>query len=62
MPKCPKCRKELATPLKKWNYVRFTVELFECACGTKFREYARNGKYNFTLKFEKGKDKGFVKV
>jgi hypothetical protein len=60
MAKCPKCRKEVAGPSKKWKYSKFSVELFECVCGTKFREYARNGKHSFTLKFEKGK--GFVKA
>jgi hypothetical protein len=62
MAKCPKCRTEVVKPSKEWKYGQFTVALFECACGTRFREYARNGKYSFTLKFERGKDKGFVKA
>ena len=61
MVKCPECKKEVAKPSKKWDYARFTVELFECGrCGTKFREYASDGKYSFTLKLEKGK--GYVKA
>lgn len=62
MAKCPECKKEVAKSSKKWKYSAFTVELFECACGTKFREYSRNSKHIFTLKFKKGKDKSFVRA
>ncbi|MCJ7631256.1 hypothetical protein MUP77_02475 [Candidatus Bathyarchaeota archaeon] len=62
MAKCPECKKEVVKPSKEWKYGQFRAELFECGCGTKFREYSRNGKLVFTLKFKKGKDKGFVKA
>jgi len=62
MAKCPECKKEIAKPSKKWKYGQFTVELFECVCGTKVRHYFRSGKYSFTLKFKKGKDKRYTKV
>lgn len=62
MAKCPECKKEVAKPSKKWKYAVFSVELFECGCGTKFRKYSKNGTHSFTLKLKKGKDKRFVKV
>lgn len=62
MAKCPECKKEVVKPSKKWKYAVFTVELFECGCGTKFREYSQKGKHSHTLKFKKGEDKGFVKA
>jgi hypothetical protein len=62
MAKCPECKKEVPKPSKKWKYSRYTVEQFVCSCGTKFREYSGNGKHAFTLKYKKGKDKGFVKA
>jgi len=58
--KCPKCKTEVAKPSKKWKYWQFTVEVFECSCGTKFREYTRDGRHSFTLKLEKGK--GYIKA
>jgi len=61
MVKCPECKKEVAKPSKKWKYAIYTVELLECGCGTKFRQYLRNGKCSFALKFQKGKEKSFVK-
>jgi hypothetical protein len=57
-----RCRKEAAKPSKKWKYVVLTVERFECNYGTEFREYSTNGKHDFTLKFKKGKDKGFIRT
>jgi hypothetical protein len=62
MAKCPICGTEVVKPSKKWKYGKFNAESFDCHCGTKFREYTLDGKHSFTLKFEKGKDKGFVKV
>jgi uncharacterized protein with PIN domain len=63
MVRCPTCKTEIAKPSKKWKYAQFEVKFFECTnCGTKIREYSENGKYAFTLKFRKGKDKKFVKV
>lgn len=62
MTKCPECKKEVAKASKKWKFSGYVVELFECGCGTKFREYLRNGKHGFTLKFKKGKDKSYVKA
>lgn len=41
MAKCPKCGKEVATPLKEWDLSKQVhVKLYEC-CGKKFREYVR---------------------
>jgi hypothetical protein len=48
-------------PEKTWKYGVFTVRVFSCEnCGTKFRDYAKNGKHSFTLKLQKGK--GYVKA
>jgi DNA-directed RNA polymerase subunit RPC12/RpoP len=61
MVNCPKCKKEVAKPVKKWKYGRFVSEAYLCGnCGTHFNEYTRNGKHSFTLKLQKGK--GYVKV
>jgi len=38
---------------KKWKFGQFEIEAFTCECGTKFREYSKGGKYNFTLKKSK---------
>jgi hypothetical protein len=62
MPKCPECKKEVTRPSKKWKYSVFTVELFDCGCGTQFREYSKKGKYSHTLKIKKGRDKNYSKV
>jgi len=62
MAKCPECKKEVTKPSKKWKYSIFMVESFECDCGTTFREYSKSGKHSHTLKFTKGKHKGFVKA
>jgi hypothetical protein len=50
MGKCPNCMKEYREYKKKWKYGRFDVEAYACDCGTIFREYTINGKYNFTLR------------
>lgn len=53
MVKCPKCNKEVAKPVKEWKYHTFMVEAFLCSnCGTKFREYTKDGKHSFTLKLQ----------
>jgi len=53
--KCPKCKKEMAKPTKTWKYGLFNAQFYVCSCGTKFREYTREGKHSFTLKYEEGK-------
>jgi len=56
MVNCPKCKKEVTKPNKKWKYKVFTAEAYMCNnCGTKFREYTRDGKHSFTLKYVEGK-------
>ena len=56
MAKCPNCRKEIQEAEKTWKYWQFTVQAYLCgSCGTKFNEYAKNGKHSFTLKLQKGK-------
>jgi transposase-like protein len=62
MAKCPKCKKEVTKPDKKWKYGRFTVQAYTCDnCKTQFREYYdKNGKHSFTLKLQKGK--GYTKA
>jgi hypothetical protein len=60
MVKCPECKKEVARAKKAWNYGQFKVNVYLCECGTIFRDYCREGKHSFTLKFKKGK--GFVKA
>lgn len=60
MIKCPNCGKEPAKPRKTWMYGQFKVQSFSCECGTKFRDYTKEGKHSFTLRFKKGK--GFVKA
>jgi len=56
MPKCPKCKTEVAKPAKNWKYGIFTVQAYSCSnCKTQFREYNRKGKHSFTLKLQKGK-------
>lgn len=49
MAKCPKCKTEVAKSTKNWKYGYFMVYVYECKCGTIFREYMRNGKNSFTL-------------
>ena len=61
MAACPNCRTNVTKQSKSWKYGQFTVNAYVCPrCNTQFREYYRNGKYSFTLKYEKGK--GFVKA
>ena len=60
MVKCPNCKKEVNAPEKTWVYGQFAVQAYSCDCGTKFREYTKDGKHSFMLKLRKGK--GFVKV
>ena len=60
MVKCPNCKKEVNAPEKTWVYGQFAVQVYSCDCGTKFREYTKDGKHSFMLKLRKGK--GFVKV
>ena len=60
MARCPNCKKEIKKPTKTWKYGIFKVEAYECNCGTKFREYKKDGKHSFTLKLEKGK--GYIKA
>jgi len=60
MVKCPNCDKELTKPQKTWTYRQFRVDVYSCSCGTKFREYTKDGKHSFMLKLEKGK--GFVRA
>jgi hypothetical protein len=55
MAKCPSCKKEIAKPEKTWKYGQFTVQVYDCRCGTKFRDYSQEGKHSFTLKLHKGK-------
>ena len=56
MVKCPKCKKEITKPDKTWKYRVFKAEAYTCSnCGTKFREYTKNGKHSFTLAYQKGK-------
>ena len=55
MVKCPDCNKEITTPDKIWKYSIFTAHAYVCDCGAKFREYTKNGKHSFTLKYQKGK-------
>jgi hypothetical protein len=52
---------QVIKPDKTWKYRVFKAEAYVCSnCGTKFREYTKNGKYSFTLKVKKGK--GFIKA
>ena len=60
MANCPDCRKEFNKPEKTWTYRQFEVHAYSCDCGTRFREYIRNGKHSFTLKARKGR--GFTKA
>jgi len=60
MVECPNCKKELTKPKKSWSYGQFIVQAYSCNCGTRFREYTKDGKHSFTLKLEKGR--GFVKA
>jgi C4-type Zn-finger protein len=60
MAKCPSCGKEAAKSKKTWKYGQFIVEVYDCKCGTRFRDYSQNGKHSFTLKLSKGK--GYRKV
>jgi len=61
MVKCPDCKKELTKPNKTWKYRMFTAQFYRCGnCGAEFREYTKNGKHSFTLKYQKGK--GYRKV
>jgi hypothetical protein len=60
MAKCPNCRKEVSKPEKTWSYGIFKVDAYSCECGTRFREYTKEGKHSFTLILEKGK--GFIKA
>ena len=60
MVKCPNCKNEVSKPKKTWKYMGFDVQAYSCDCGTRFREYTKNGKHSFTLKLVKGK--GFVKA
>lgn len=63
MPKCPKCGKDAEQPQKAWKYSVYDVKSFNCPiCETQFREYSKSGKHAFTLKHERGKKGGFVKV
>jgi len=55
MVQCPKCKKELTKPNKTWKYRELTAQFYICGnCGSKFREYVKNGKHNFTLMFKDG--------
>jgi len=60
MTKCPSCKKEVAKPEKTWKYNQFTVQVYDCACGTRFRNYSKKGEYSFTLRLYKGK--GYRKI
>jgi len=60
MTQCPNCKKEIGRPTKAWKYGKFRVQVYLCNCGTRFREYTRDGKHSFMLKFEKGR--GFIKA
>jgi len=61
MVKCPKCKKDVSKSEKAWTYGQFEVQAFACSsCGTRFREYTKDGKHSFMLKFVKGK--AFVKA
>jgi predicted RNA-binding Zn-ribbon protein involved in translation (DUF1610 family) len=61
MATCPNCKTNVTKQSKSWKYGQFTVNAYVCPkCDTQFREYYRNGKHSFTLKYEKGK--GFVKA
>jgi hypothetical protein len=60
MVRCPDCKKENTKPYKKWKYGQFDAEVYDCTCGTEFREYTKNGKHSFTLKRKKGEQR-FVK-
>lgn len=55
MTKCPSCQKLVLKPNKSWTYGIFRVNTYLCDCGTKFREYTKNGKLLFTLRLQKGK-------
>ena len=48
MVKCPNCKKEMK-PKKSWSYWVFNVNAYSCDCGTKLREYMKNGQRAFTL-------------
>jgi DNA-directed RNA polymerase subunit RPC12/RpoP len=53
---CPRCKKEVTKPEKTWKYRVFKAEFYRCGnCGTKFREYTKNGKHSFTLMYLEGK-------
>lgn len=54
MTKCPKCKADVAEPLKRWKYGNFNVKMYECGCGNKFREYFHEGKLNFVLSTHDG--------
>ena len=60
MVNCPDCKREMTKPDKTWRYGVFEAEFYSCRCGARFREYTRDGKHSFTLKYVKGK--GYRKV
>jgi len=60
MARCPNCGKVIKKARKTWTYGPFEVQAYVCDCGTKFREYTRNGRHSFMLKLQKGK--GFIKT
>jgi hypothetical protein len=56
MTKCPNCKNEISKPNKTWKYGPFVVDAYlSNNCKTQFRDYSRNGKYNFTLQFKQGR-------
>lgn len=60
MVRCPNCGMKLNKPQKTWTYGVFKVDAYSCNCGTKVREYTRDGKHSFMLKRKEGK--GYVKA
>lgn len=59
MAKCPNCGREMVKPEKSWKFSQFDVQAFTCSnCGTRFREYSKDGVYSFTLKLRKGSKQG----
>ncbi len=49
MPKCPSCMKEVSEIEKSWKFGQYSVDAYECSCGTRFRTYNAKGKSKFTL-------------
>lgn len=50
VPNCPKCGSPTAgSPKQEWNFSRYHVSRFECACGDKFNFYLGDKNESFTI-------------